>query len=96
MNQALEKERALITRHKPNDIVPELKSAAFPVGKIQLIFKDGRELTLPIAQYPPIAKLTLAQRCKFKILGGIGIMFEDTDYVFHVSDFLGTDTKVGM
>jgi hypothetical protein len=84
------------TWHKPRVVEPELKSVTFSVGKIQLHFKDGRELILPVAKYPPIAKLSLAQRRKHKILGGMGIMFDDTDYVYHVSDFLGTDTQVGL
>ena len=72
-----------------SDTLPLIKKILFPTGKIELQLADGRIITLPINKFPEIEKLTKAQRLKHKTLAGMGIMFDDCDTVFHVSDFLG-------
>lgn len=69
--------------------VPLIKEVSFPARKIVLHLYDGRIINLPIEKFPAIAKLTSAQKRKYKTLAGMGLMFDDCDTVFHISDFLG-------
>jgi hypothetical protein len=71
------------------NISPLIKSVRFPVGKIILHLADGRVIILPSRKFPEIEHLTPAQKRKHKLLAGTGLMFDDLDTVFHVSDFLG-------
>ncbi len=66
-----------------------IKSVHFPKDKISILFTDGRILILPIGKFPEIARLKPSQKRKHKILAGMGLMFDDLDTVFHISDFLG-------
>lgn len=72
-----------------SDSIPLIKEVNFPEGKIILHLIDGRIISLPIEKFPEIEKLTAAQKRKYKTLAGMGLMFDDCDAVFHVSDFLG-------
>lgn len=69
--------------------IPRIKEVTFPSGKIVLHLYDSRMITLPIDKFPAIAKLTPSQKRKYKTLAGMGLMFDDCDVVFHISDFLG-------
>lgn len=68
---------------------PVIKSVEFPKDKLRVILTDGRILLLPLKNFPEIGKLKPAQKRKHKILAGTGLMFDDLDVVFHISDFLG-------
>ena len=70
-------------------IVPKIKSALFQKGKMILKLEDGRVLELPLSRFPEIKQLTPNQRRKHKLLGGKGLMFDDLDMVYHITDFLG-------
>ncbi|MEO8149884.1 MAG: DUF2442 domain-containing protein [Bacteroidia bacterium] len=72
-----------------SDTIPLIKEVNFPSGKIVLHLMDGRTISLPIEKFPEIEKLTTAQKRRYKTLTGMGLMFDDCDTVFHVSDFLG-------
>ena len=72
-----------------SNTIPLIKEVNFPAGKIILYLMDGRIISLPIEKFPEIAKLTTAQRRRHKTLAGMGLMFDDCDTVFHVSDFIG-------
>ena len=72
------------------NITPLIKSANFRADKIILHLNDERVLILPMSKFSEIEKLTPSQRRKHKLLAGTGLMFDDLDTVFHVSDFLGT------
>jgi hypothetical protein len=71
------------------NIFPIIESVRFPKGKIVLQLADGRAIILPLNKFPEIARLTPSQKHKNKLLGGTGLMFDDLDTVYHVSDFLG-------
>ena len=71
------------------DVFPQIKAIRFPKGKIELHLADGRVLILPLSKFPEIERLSPSQKRKHKLLAGTGIMFDDLDTVFHVSDFLG-------
>ena len=73
---------------------PLIKQVSFPEGKIMLQLVDGRTITLPIHKFPEIEKLSAAQKREHKTLAGIGLMFDDCDSVFHISDFLGKTFSV--
>ena len=60
-------------------------------GKIILKLLDGREVLVPLERFPEIRDLTPAQKRRYKLLAGKGLMFEDVDSVYHVSDFLGQE-----
>ena len=69
--------------------VPKLKSAIFKKGKMILKLEDSRALELPLGRFPEIKQLTPIQRRKHKLLAGNGLMFDNLDIVYHISDFLG-------
>lgn len=71
------------------NISPIIKSVRFPKEKIVLQLADGREVTLPVNKFPEIENLTPIQKRRHKLLAGTGLMFDDLDTVFHISDFLG-------
>ena len=71
------------------NVTPLIKSANFRGDKMVIHLTDERVLILPMSKFPEIEKLTPSQRRKHKLLAGTGLMFDDLDTVFHVSDFLG-------
>ena len=77
-----------------SNAIPLIKEVRFPEGKIVLHLYDGRIISVPIEKFPEIEKLTAAQKRKYKTLAGIGLMFNDCDSVFHISDFLGKTLSV--
>ncbi len=76
-------------------IDPRLKSAQFQTGKMILKLEDGRVMELPISRFPEIRQLTPYQRRKHNLLGGKGLMFDNLDMVYHISDFLGRKVTQG-
>ena len=66
----------------------------FPKGKIVLYLVDGRIIIIPLNKFPEIEKLSLAQKRKYKTLAGMGLMFEDLDTVFQISDFIGKEISI--
>ena len=76
--------------------IPLIQSVSFRGDKIIIHLADKRVLFLPMEQFPEIEKLTPSQRRKRKLLAGTGLMFDDLDAVFHVSDFLGTANSSGF
>lgn len=73
-----------------SNLIPQIKSFRFPKGKIVVELTDGRTITMPDTRFPEIAKLTPTQKRKHKTLAGMGLMFDDIDTVYHISDFLGS------
>jgi len=71
-------------------IIPVIKSVRFTKDKLAIDLADGRSLIIPLSRFPEIEKLSAAQRRKHKLLAGMGLMFDDLDTVFHVSDFIGS------
>ena len=69
--------------------IPLIDSVRFTVDSIIINLLDGRKITLPINRFPDIQKLTPAKRRRYDTLAGTGLMFDDSDTVYHISDFLG-------
>ena len=67
----------------------QLKDIRFKTGVIELIFEDNRLLVSPLKNFPEIKKLSALQRKKYHIIGGEGFDFDDSDEVYHISDFIG-------
>ena len=74
-----------------NNTLPLIKKVRFPKGKIILYMVDGRIIIIPANKFKEIERLTVSQKRKHKTLAGMGLMFEDLDTIFHVSDFIGKD-----
>ena len=68
---------------------PHISIVEFPRGKMIVYMKDGRIITAPVSMFPPIERLALAQRKKYHIVGNIGLMFDDAQTVYHISNILG-------
>lgn len=75
---------------------PKIKAVNFPKGKIEICLSDGRIISCPITKFPEIKKLSSKQRKNYSLLAGLGIMFEDSGLVYHISDFLGKHNDIGM
>jgi len=76
---------------------PEIKQVKFRDGKIILKLADERIVVTPLDRFPGIKKLSTTQRKKHHIIiKGIGFFFDDDDHVYHISDFLGAENKVGL
>ncbi|TAL61268.1 MAG: DUF2442 domain-containing protein [Bacteroidetes bacterium] len=74
-----------------SSVTPLIKSVRFRGSKIILDLADGRMLMLPLSKFPEIERLSASQKKKYKLLAGTGLMFDDLDTVYHVSDFLGKE-----
>ena len=66
-----------------------IERVKFPKGKIQLILSNGTIVVCPIKNFPEIKKLPLKERKKYGTLAGVGLAFENSDAVYHISEFLG-------
>jgi len=58
-------------------------------GRMNVVLKDGRVLSVPLSAFPPIKKLSVAQRKKFSIVNDAAVLFHEADEVYHLQDFLG-------
>ena len=57
-----------------------------------VVLGDGRELSVPLAWFPRLQKATLAQRRKWKLIGGgIGIHWEEIDEDISIESLLGRE-----
>ena len=77
-----------------SDTAPRIKSLHFKNGSIELFLADGRIISAPLTSFPEIKKLTASQRKKYHIMGGVGFDFDDSDEVYHISEFLGQDNSL--
>ena len=75
---------------------PKIDKVKFPVGKIKLVMNDGRIILCPIDNFPEIQKLSISERKNYSNLAGFGIMFENSDEIYHISDFLGLHNTIGL
>lgn len=60
-------------------------------GKMSLYLEDGRIIIVPMAFFPGIKKLSEAERKLFHIADGQIILFKNSDEVFHIEQFLGSE-----
>jgi hypothetical protein len=76
------------------DTLPAIRSLRFKGAMMELHLADGRVISVPLKKFPSIKKLSPAQRKKHHILAGVGFDFDDSDEVYHISDFLGADNSL--
>lgn len=77
-----------------SETLPSIKALRFSRHTIELVLADGRIISSPLSKFPSIKKLSPAQREKYHIMAGLGFDFDDSDEVYHISDFLGTDNSI--
>ena len=75
---------------------PLMKSVRFLKERIIIGLEDGRTLSVPLSRFPTIQQLSAQQRRKYNISGGIALDFDDTQEVYHISDFLGRTNINGL
>lgn len=73
---------------------PVIKSLGFTKDFIEIYLADGRMLAAPLVRFPAINKLSASQRKKHHIIAGVGFDFDDSDEVYHISEFLGQDNSI--
>ncbi|MCY7363036.1 MAG: DUF2442 domain-containing protein [Ignavibacteria bacterium] len=61
-------------------------------GKMSIYLEDRRILIIPLSLFPSIKKLNESQRKKYYISDGQIIIFKDCDEVFHIEQFLGSES----
>lgn len=70
-------------------IAPSIKKIAFKLrGKIEILLEDGREIIMPLKYFPSIQKLNKKERSYYTIMDGEMIMFKNSDFIYHIQDFL--------
>ena len=71
-------------------IKPKIQRLKFNFkDKLDVVLEDGREILLPLINFPDIINLTAAQRRKWQIIGGEGFTFDDINEVYHLEQILG-------
>jgi len=60
-------------------------------GKMSIYLDDGRVIIIPLTLFPSIRKLNDLQRKKYHISDGQIILFRDSDEVFHIEQFIGSE-----
>jgi hypothetical protein len=73
--------------------LPVIKSLKFTKVKIEILLVDGRCISAPLNKFPGIKKLSPAQKKKYHIIAGLAFDFDDSDEVYHISEFLGIDNS---
>jgi len=63
------------------------------IGKISLKLQDGRIIIVPLKYFPELQKLSVAQRKKYTIVDDRTILFNYSDAVYHLEDFMGLENK---
>jgi hypothetical protein len=62
-------------------------------GKISLKFEDGRVIIVPLKYFPDIQKLPVEKRKKYTIVDDRTVLFSYSDFVYHLEDFMGLESK---
>ncbi|MCI0448341.1 MAG: hypothetical protein L0Y79_00970 [Chlorobi bacterium] len=71
---------------------PFIKNISFPFkGKMKINLVDGREIIVPLTQFPSIKRLNSYQRGKWYVLDGEMFSFDDCNEVFHIEQVLGIE-----
>jgi len=60
-------------------------------GKITIKLEDGRILIVPVSMFPEIKKMSVAGRRKCTIVDDRTLLFRESDKVYHLEDFMGTE-----
>jgi hypothetical protein len=75
---------------------PSMKTVRFRKERIIIELEDGRAVIAPLSKFPAIQQLSAQQRRRYNISGGIALDFDDTQEVYHISDFLGRTNTNGL
>lgn len=76
------------------NIKPAIKNISFDIkGRMNMVFKDGRTVEVPLTYFPSIRKLTDGQRKKWYVLDGELFSFDDCREVFHIEQILGKENN---
>lgn len=71
------------------NVVPEIKSVAFPKrGKFLVDLKDGRSILMPTSMFPCLKKVPVKQRADWYLIGG-GVTWDSCPEVIHIEQILG-------
>ena len=62
-------------------------------GKISLKLEDGRIVIVPIKYFPDLEKLPIEKRKKYTIVDDRTVLFQFSDNVYHLEDFIGLESK---
>ena len=62
-------------------------------GKISLKLEDGRIIIVPIKYFPDLKKLPIEKRKKYTIVDDRTVLFQFSDNVYHLEDFIGLESK---
>jgi hypothetical protein len=62
-------------------------------GKISLKLEDGRIIIVPIKYFPDLKKLSIEKRKKYTIVDDRTVLFQFSDNVYHLEDFIGLESK---
>jgi hypothetical protein len=62
-------------------------------GKISLKLEDGRIVIVPIKYFPDLKKLPIEKRKKYTIVDDRTVLFQFSDNVYHLEDFIGLESK---
>jgi hypothetical protein len=62
-------------------------------GKISLKLEDGRIVIVPIKYFPDLKKLPIEKRKKHTIVDDRTVLFQFSDNVYHLEDFIGLESK---
>lgn len=62
-------------------------------GKISIKLEDGRVLIVPLKYFPDLQKLPLEKRKKHTIVDDRTVLFNYSDQVYHLEDFMGLEEK---
>jgi Protein of unknown function (DUF2442) len=73
------------------------KSVAFKGGMMQVVFSDGRILSVPLIWFPRLHEATAKQRAKYEIGGGgISLHWPELDEDLSIAGLMaGVDTRAG-
>jgi hypothetical protein len=63
------------------------------MGKMTLKLEDGRLIIVPLKYFPDIQRLAVEKRKKYTIVDDRTILFSYSDYVYHLEDFMGLESK---
>ena len=68
-----------------------MKKISFAKDMMVIHLDGDRLLSVPLAKFPDIRKLSASERKSYHIAGGISLDFEASDEVYHLKELMGID-----
>lgn len=72
-----------------NNCSLEMKKIQFSGNDMKIYLSSGRIIIVPLSKFPEIKKLSLTQKSKYHIAGGISLDFDASDEVYHINELIG-------